>query len=189
MLKIIGFSGSLRYGSLNTSLLYSIANSLKNHVDVDFEIVSIDLPMYSGNEELSEFPESVMKLREKIEQADGLIITCPEYNWNMTVALKNAIDWLSMGGKKSPIYRKVVAIAGVGGGRLGSVRAQMAVRSTLLHNQVWVVPGPEVLIAPSEGMFDEEDNLKDNFANQLINELLLEFLRVTPLINSGKNIV
>lgn len=182
MIKIIGFSGSLREGSYNTSLINGIANIIKDKDNVDFEIVSIDLPMYTGNEEWGEFPEAVIALREKIEQADGLIITCPEYNWNMTVALKNAIDWLSMGSKKSPIFRKVVALAGVGGGRLGSVRAQMAVRSTLLHNQVWVVPGPEVLIAPSENMFDENDNLQDNFANELLNELINELLRVAPLI-------
>jgi hypothetical protein len=40
MLKIVGISGSLkRTGSLNTSLLNTIANkSWKNHVNVDFEM-------------------------------------------------------------------------------------------------------------------------------------------------------
>ena len=182
MLKIVGISGSLRTGSLNTSLLNTISNKFHDNSNVDFEMLTIDLPIYTGNEVKGEYPESVLDLRESIASADGIIITCPEWNRNITAALKNAIDWLSVGGLSSPLFRKVVAIAGVGGGRLGSVRAQMALRLTLLHTQVWVVPGPEVLIAPGDNTFDENDNLNDDFANILLDELLNELVRVAPLI-------
>jgi hypothetical protein len=47
---------------------------------------------------------------------------------------------------------------------------------------VWVVPGPEVLIAPSEKTFDKDNNLNDDFANILLDELLNELVRVAPLI-------
>ncbi|MBP9116412.1 MAG: NAD(P)H-dependent oxidoreductase [Acidimicrobiia bacterium] len=182
MLKIVGISGSLRTGSLNTSLLNAINNKFANNDNVDFEMLSIDLPIYTGNEITGEYPESVLELREAVASGDGIVITCPEYNWNITVALKNAIDWLSMGGSSSPIHKKVIAIAGVGGGRLGSVRAQMALRTTLLHNQSWVIPGPEVLIAPNEKTFDKDNNLNDDFANMLLDELLNELVRVAPLL-------
>ena len=131
---------------------------------------------------MHELPNVVISLRDSVASADALIITCPEYNWNMTAALKNAIDWLSLGGSRSPLNNHVAAIAGVGGGRLGSVRAQMSVRSTLLHNKVWIVPGPEVLIAPTEDTFDTEGNLTDSFAVGLLQQNINELIRVAPTL-------
>lgn len=179
-MKIVGISGSLRQGSLNTALLEAMSRLLPE--DVQYETADINLPLYTGNEDKHEIPNVVKSLREAVASADALIITCPEYNWNMTVALKNAIDWLSLGGPQSPLNNHVVAIAGVGGGRLGSVRAQMAVRSTLLHNKVWVVPGPEVLIAPSEELFDAGGDLIDKVATGFIQQLIDELIRVTPAL-------
>ncbi len=177
-MKILGVSGSLRDGSLNTLLLRAISQKLPD--TVDYEEASIALPLYDGNEDRTQLPDDVIALSEKVREADALIITTPEYNWSMTAAMKNFIDWMSIGGKNSPINHHVVALAGVGGGRLGSVRAQMAIRSVLLHNKVWVVPGPEVLIAPREDLFDNKGNLTDAFANDLISQVLDELIRVTP---------
>ena len=182
MTKLVGISGSLREGSLNTALLKAIGKQLEKHESVEFKIATIDLPLYTGNESRDAIPASVTDLRELVQDADGLIITCPEYNWNMTTALKNAIDWLSLGGSKSPLHRHLVALAGVGGGRLGSVRSQMTVRQTLLHNQVWVVPGPEVLIAPNENTFNEAGELNDSFAVALIDELISQLIKVAPFL-------
>lgn len=182
-MNIVGISGSLRQGSQNTALLYAIEKQM-SPFNVNFEVASIDLPLYTGNESKGEYPEAVSTFREKVGNADGLIITCPEYNWNMTTALKNAIDWLSLGGPLSPLNNHVVALAGVGGGRLGSVRAQMATRQTLLHNKVWIIPGPEVLIAPGPDTFDENGELKNEISRSLINDLLKEFIRVIPLLKA-----
>lgn len=177
-MKIVGMSGSLRKGSQNTKLLNTISKLLPD--DMDFEQANINLPLFTDNHE--QYPDSVQKIRDQVDQADALIITTPEYNWNMTTALKNAIDWLSLGGKDAPLTGQVVAIAGVGGGRLGSVRSQMATRQTLLHNKVWVVPGPEVLIMPSEDLFKSDGMLSDDFATSLLQQVIDELIRVTPTL-------
>lgn len=180
-MKIVGISGSLRNGSLNRRLLHACAKLLPP--DVEFEEASIDLPLFDDNHG-DRVPDSVKTIQDLARNCDGLFITCPEHNWNMTAAMKNAIDWLSLGGKASALNNQVAALAGIGGGRLGSVRAQMAIRSTLLHDRVWVVPGPEVLIAPSENMFDEDGNLTGPIAISLVKDLLDELLRVSPLIRN-----
>lgn len=180
-MKIVGISGSLRKGSVNTKLLHACARLLPN--DVEFEEASIDLPLFDDNHG-NNLPDSVQKLNDLVKNSDALFITCPEHNWNMTAAMKNAIDWLSLGGKDSALNNQVAALAGIGGGRLGSVRAQMAIRSTLLHDRVWVVPGPEVLIAPSETMFDEKGDLTDPIAIQLVTNILGELIRVSPLLRT-----
>jgi|GEM_PF-5265434 len=60
----------------------------------------------------------------------------------------------------------------------------MAIRSTLLHDRVWVVPGPEILIAPSETMFDDNGGLTDPIAISLVENVLEELLRVAPLLRN-----
>ncbi|HQZ14715.1 MAG TPA: NAD(P)H-dependent oxidoreductase [Acidimicrobiia bacterium] len=180
-MKIVGISGSLRDGSANTKLLEACARLLPDNID--FEEANIDLPLFTGNFG-NDLPKSVETIRELVSSSDAMLITCPEHNWNMTAAMKNAIDWLSMGGKDSPLNNHVAALAGVGGGRLGSVRAQMAIRSTLLHDRVWVVPGPEVLIAPSETMFDKNGDLTDPIAIALVKNILDELIRVSPQLRT-----
>jgi chromate reductase len=180
-MKIVGISGSLREGSVNTKLLWACAKLLPE--DIEFVQADIDLPLFDDNHG-DLFPESVQKIRDLVQNSDALLITCPEHNWNMTAAMKNAIDWLSIGGKSSPLNNHVAALAGIGGGRLGSVRAQMAIRSTLLHDRVWVVPGPEILIAPSETMFDDNGGLTDPIAISLVENVLEELLRVAPLLRN-----
>jgi len=182
-MKIVGLSGSLREESKNTALLRAISRLLP--ADTEYEEVSIDLPLYRHDEDKNGFPDSVTQLANKIREADALIITTPEYNWSMTAAMKNFIDWMSLGGKNAPINNHVVALAGVGGGRLGSVRSQMAIRSSLLHNKVWVIPGPEILVAPSEGLFNESGDITDEFAIGLIQQVIDELVRVTPCLRKN----
>lgn len=51
-------------------------------------------------EENNGFPETMIAFNEKLKEADGFIISSPEHNGSMPVALKNAFDWTSrMGGK------------------------------------------------------------------------------------------
>lgn len=177
-MKIIGVSGSIRAESKNTALLRAMTRLLPS--EIDYEEVEVELPLYRHDEDKSGIPAQVTAVGNKIREADALIFTTPEYNWSMTAAMKNFIDWMSIGGRSAPINNHVVALAGVGGGKLGSVRAQMAVRSVLLHNKVWVVPGPEVLIAPHDDLFDENGDITDEVAVNLLQQLLDELVRVTP---------
>ena len=40
-------------------------------------------------------PEAVTRLHAQILAADAILIGCPEYNYSISGALKNAIDWVS----------------------------------------------------------------------------------------------
>lgn len=154
-IHILGIPGSLRRDSLNRALLRAAARVLPGDADMTVADIS-DLPLYNWDvEQESGFPDSVERLRQEITHADGLLIATPEYNNSMPGALKNAIDWASRGGPDSPLNGKPAAIMGAAG-RLGSVRAQMHLRTVLLHNDLQVVQRPEVLVAAGSNFSDGE---------------------------------
>ena len=56
---------------------------LQEFIDVKNEIfteANLNLPLYNGDEENLGKSKSVLKLHQDIKIADGIIITCPEYN-------------------------------------------------------------------------------------------------------------
>lgn len=153
--RILGIPGSLRRDSLNRSLLRTAAELMADNGKLEMADLS-DLPIYNWDlEQEFGFPEPVRRFRTQIAEADGLLFATPEYNFSMPGALKNALDWASRGGPDAPINHKPAAIMGAAG-RLGSVRAQMHLRTVLMHNDLRVVQKPEVLIPGSEAFADGE---------------------------------
>jgi len=173
---ILGIPGSLRRSSLNLSLLRAAGELLPEGVRLEIADIS-DLPIYNWDVEQEHgFPSPVQRFRDQIAAADALLIATPEYNYSMPGALKNALDWASRGGADSPLNEMPAAIAGVAG-RLGSVRAQMHLRTVLMHNDLNVVQKPEVLIPGSEA-FENGELAHDRYRDQVrrLLEALLESL-------------
>ena len=154
-MKILGIAGSLRRASTNRGLLRAAAELLPDGVELTIADIS-DIPIYNWDDE-QEFGYSapVQRFRDEIAAADALLIATPEYNNSIPGALKNAIDWASRGGPDSPLNYKPAAIMGAAG-RLGSVRAQMHLRTVLMNNSLEVVQSPEVLVPVSEAFTDGE---------------------------------
>ncbi len=162
---ILGISGSLRRGSHNRALLRAADRVLP--ADTKLEVADIsDFPIYNWDMEQEQgYPESVQRFRKQMAEADALLIATPEYNNSIPGALKNAIDWASRGGAESPLNHKPAAIMGAAG-RLGSVRAQMHLRTILQHNDLRVVQRPEVLVSGGEP-FAEGELVDDRYLDQI----------------------
>lgn len=142
---------------------------------IEFEIVSYDdIPVYNADNDMpeaAERPESVVKFREQLTEADAFIIASPEYNYSIPGGLKNAIDWASRG-KDSPLMHKPVAIMGATQGMWGTVRMQAAFLPVFTFLNMNPVLQPEVLIAQAQNKFDEQGNLKDEAAINIIKKKL-----------------
>jgi chromate reductase len=155
-IQILGFAGSLRAKSLNKALIRAAATATPDGVTViEYDLVGI--PLFNADVEELGVPASVEDFRKHIAAADALLIACPEYNYSVTGALKNALDWASRGygpDKPSPLNGKPVAIMGAGG-RFGTVRAQMHLREMLRHNDMKVLNRPEVMVPLARNHFDE----------------------------------
>ena len=102
-MRILGISGSLRRRSLNTAALRAAAEIADDDMKVEiFDLAGI--PLYNPDDEAAHgLPPEVAELRRAVAEADALLIATPEYNFSLTAALKNAIDWASRGGSESPL--------------------------------------------------------------------------------------
>lgn len=133
---LLGISGSLRRGSLNTALLRSAQDLAVAGVALELHPLH-EVPLYDGDVEARGFPPAVERFRSAIAAADGLVLAAPEYNHSISGVLKNAIDWASRG-PAAPLDGMPTALLSAAGGS-GGRRAQRHLREVLAHNDVQVI--------------------------------------------------
>jgi chromate reductase, NAD(P)H dehydrogenase (quinone) len=93
-IHVLGIAGSLRRLSYNRGLLRAAEELAPESMELEvFDIAPI--PVYDGDVEEQGDPEPVRELKERIRQADALLIATPEYNHSIPGVLKNALDWAS----------------------------------------------------------------------------------------------
>lgn len=177
MATIIGIAGSLRRGSYNAALLRACVDLAPS--DLNLEIASIsDIPLYDGDVEVNQgIPEPVEHLKERIAQAQGLLLVTPEYNNSMPGVLKNAIDWLTRPPKDIPrVFRdKPVAVLGATPGRGGTRLAQAAWLPVFrtLGMRPWF--GKQIYVTSADKVFAEDGSLADETVKKLVSQLLVGF--------------
>jgi chromate reductase len=130
-MRVLGISGSLRAGSLNSALLRAAAERLPGGAElVEFERLR-EVPPYDEDVELEATPAVVEELRQAVRSADAVLIATPEYNHSIPGQLKNALDWVSRPAGKSALNGKPAAAIGASTGMFGAVWAQAELRKVL----------------------------------------------------------
>ncbi len=141
-LSMLAVSGSLRSASFNTRLAQLLAEVAP--ANCRFEVATLNgIPLYDGDlEEAEGIPEAVDALRQRIKQADGLILVTPEYNAGMPGVLKNALDWLTRPGEEMrPTFgHRPTALAGATPGAWGTAFAQASALINLRQLGVSLFP-------------------------------------------------
>jgi NAD(P)H-dependent FMN reductase len=93
-MKIVAISGSLRSGSSNTAVLRAAARLAPAGVHIVLFEGIAGLPFFNPDLDLAEVPAAVAAFRAVIGNADGLLISSPEYARGVAGVMKNALDWL-----------------------------------------------------------------------------------------------
>lgn len=182
--KVLGVSGSLRKASYNTMLLRNAADLLPADMTLDIYDIG-NMPLYNQDLVTDHYPSAVAAWRQAVRAADALLFATPEYNYSITPALKNAIDWASrpdVGEDRQPSHPfngKTGAIVGAGG-RFGSTRAQLHLRQIFVALNVHFVnhPGVYVFLAPSPP-FDDQGKLTDDTTIDLMRQQLVALQDLT----------
>ena len=88
------------------------------------------------------------------------MLACPEYNYSLAPALKNALDWVSREPNLAPLSGKAVCIVGAGGG-MGTSRSQYHLRQVCVYLNLHVLNKPELFSNAFSPCFDDKGNVVD----------------------------
>ena len=166
LVKILGFTGSLRKGSFNKALMRAALDLLPE--DAALEIFDLaGIPPLNQDQE-NQPPAIVKTFKAKIKAADALLIATPEYNYSIPGVLKNAIDWASRPHGDNAFDAKPVAVMSASIGRLGGARAQYHLRQSFVFLNMYPINHPEVMLPFAEENIDENGNLTNEDTRQRI---------------------
>lgn len=171
MVKIVGIGGSLRPAS-HSQLALNLAIGRVEALGAEVEILDLrqmHLPFCNGEDEYPGYPD-VERLRDTVKQADGLILTTPEYHGSVSGVLKNALDLMGF----EQLDSKVTGLISVLGGQPNS-NALNDMRLIMRWVHAWVIPEQIAVgqawkaFSPDGKILDEKLSQRfDQFAQSLV---------------------
>jgi chromate reductase len=173
---IIGISGGGRENSYNTRLLISMQQMLplQANIVVPEAMHTIPLPFYeSGN---TRIPEQIRELQQEIKKADGVIFSTPQFNYNIPVALKVIIQWVTKDGADNVFDAKPAAMIGASVDTMGTQRAQAHLLDSLQKMHMRIFEWPLINITSVDGKFDPAGGLSDPELRELLKKFLTAFV-------------
>ena len=174
-LTILGVSGSLRQGSLNTMLLRASGGYLEE--PAAFEVHDLaDIPLYNEDLDGDDKPASVSAWLRALAAADAVLFATPEFNHSISGALKNAIDWASRPAFDSVLANKPAGILSASMSPVGGARAQMHLKDILASTLTPVYPVPDYLLPLAQNAFDSAGVLTDVTAARRLQRYVTGFV-------------
>lgn len=155
MSKILVFAGSSSSISINHALVTSVANQIVDHDVEIIRLTDFELPVYSYDIEKNEgIPLNITRLKNKIDQAEALIISVNEHNGTVSSFFKNILDWLSRFDSKFLAGKKVLLMS-TSAGKRGAA-------SALAYTE-FILPkfGADVVASFSFPSFNEHFDLEE----------------------------
>jgi chromate reductase, NAD(P)H dehydrogenase (quinone) len=183
-MNVLGIAGSLRKASYNRALLRAAQELAPEGVRIEIFDELDQIPLFNQDEEQNPAPK-VTELKQRIRNADAILIVTPEYNYSVPGVLKNTIDAASRPYGDSAWTGKPVAIMGASIGTLGTARAQYHLRQMFVFLNMYPVNQPEVMVANAMNSFDQNGNLTNEATKQLVRQLLQELVKWTRKLQSA----
>ncbi len=164
--------GSNRRDSINRKLALALAKLGADKFDANF--VRIDhLPMFNQDLEGS-LPPEVVRYKNELAQADGILIVTPEHNRSIPAVLKNAIDWGARPYGKNSWAGKPAFITGTSPGAIGSALAQQHLRTIMVSLGV-ILLGGDAYVTFKPNLIDERGNIADESTQKFLQSFVDRF--------------
>lgn len=176
-MKLLLFAASLRKESINKKVIKIINKKLieKGVICEEVAFESLRIPLYSQDIQDNEgFPQDLTDFAEKLKEANGWIISSPEYNFSIPGTLKNLIDWLSRMSPQ-PIQNKPILLCSASPSAVGGNRGLWATRVPLEVLKGFVFPDMFSLAGAYEAIDEKTFQLKDQKLDERLDNLLVSF--------------
>jgi FMN reductase len=180
-IRVVGISGSLRAGSFTT---LTIKIALEGAQESGASVHMLDLNDYQlpfTHEVWSGKGHSagVLRLREDVKSAQGIILGTPEYHASFSGVLKYALDLMGF----DEFEGKMIGLIGIAGGKMGAANSLTSLRSVGRSLHAWVVP-EQVSVSEAWRKFDQAGQLKDSKLENSLKEVGRQVARFASLHNS-----
>lgn len=182
-MNVLAFAASLRRTSLNRKLIAlaaEVARSAGAQVDLA-EFREFELPIYDGDLDASDgLPPGGVELKRRIEQADAIMISAPEYNYSVAGPLKNAIDWVSRA-RPMPWRGRSIYLMSASPSAMGGIRGLWQTRIPLEGCGALVFP--DMFALPHAGeAFDDSGKLRDAALAERLRREVVGFVRLAEAV-------
>lgn len=182
-INVVALCGSLRKGSTTHAAL-TIALKGAEEAGASVELLDLseyELIFYGAVDGKSHYPPDVIKLKQKLAEAHGILLGSPEYHGSFSGVIKNALDLMGY----EEFQNKVVGLIGVSGGRMGAGNALSMLRIVCSSLRAWVLPN-DVSIARASEAFDENGCLNDAELEMRIRKMGRQVAEYATLCHSDK---
>jgi chromate reductase len=164
--------GSNRRESINRKLAHALEKLGAGKFDAKFVRID-DLPMFNQDLE-SNLPPEVVRYKDELTRANGILIVTPEHDRSIPAVLKNAIDWGARPYGKSCWPGKPAFITGTSPGAIGTALAQQHLRSVMTGLGAILVGG-EAYITFKPNLIDEQGNIADENTQKFLQGFIDRF--------------
>lgn len=167
MVKVALISGSLRKESFSTKIAKSVEGLFPEGYETQFVEIG-NLPLYNEDIDIEgNVPAEYTAFRNAIKESEAVLFVTPEYNRSISGALKNALDVGSRPYGQSVWDGKPAAIISQSIGNLSGFGANHHLRQSLVFLNMPTVQQPEVYLANSSKLFDENGKMNEDTAQFL----------------------
>jgi NAD(P)H-dependent FMN reductase len=182
-MKLLAFTPALRTASTNKKLVAWAAEIAdQNGAEVDLaDFHDFEMPSYDGDLQEKGFPSGALKFANRIQSADGLLISIPEYNYSIPGNFKNAVDWVSRI-KPQPFKGKSALLLSASIGAIGGIRGLWQSRIPLEGLGVFVYPDMYTL-PHSHSAFDPFGKFVDEKNMTRLEKMVQEYLKVAASLS------
>jgi chromate reductase len=164
--------GSNRRDSINRKLALALIKLGAGKFDA--KLVRIDdLPMYNQDNE-GNLPPEVVRYKDELARADGVLIVTPEHNRSVPTVLKNAIDWGARPWGKSNWPGKPGFITGTSPGALGTALVQANLRTVMLGLGMTLLGG-ESYVQFKPNLIDDHGDVTDESTKKFLQDFVDRF--------------
>ena len=93
MKHLFAISGSTKTNSSNEKILAFISDQFKEEANIEIYSCLKELPYFEPGLNEDQLPEKVKEFLSKINAADAILISTPEYVFSLPGILKNGLEW------------------------------------------------------------------------------------------------
>ncbi len=174
MSTILAFAGSNSSTSVNFKLIKHTASLVQEHQVQVMNMANYPFPMYSEDHEKENgFSNSLVEVKNDIQNADGIIISVNEHNSNPSAYFKNFLDWLSRL-DSGFIKDKKIFLMSTSPGKRGATGAHEVVKNMLSRFGAASIIG--FSLASFYQNFEEGKGITDSELSKAHQQALSDFL-------------